>query len=452
MKPDAIMRNLLIVSTTFFPHPHVGSVRVTNWGRMLPDLGWRPTALCRWYGYRATRSLLDAKVSPHVDLRYLDGPFAGRPLIDIPDAAGDEAVVEQDAENRPGARPETWVSRQKRRVASSPLMGVFVPDQTAGAWRRSVGAARREARRLGAEAILTSGPSHAVHLVGRSLARSEGLPWIVDFRDPYLMDPRFRPSGLGRLFWSRHAAFERSLYEEASALLHAIPLHARWASRRYPRHRSKIIALPHPVPSSLSDTPGAPPTDPLPPPEGRRSVRVIGFIRGDEARDLASAVRALVDQGEDLELRLVGRLPESAREVRRILGDRAVITGRVRHDLAKRQIATADLLVSFLTPERARANYGVSSKLFEFAAAGKPVIEINPTVPDRQLLRRLPGVVSLSEPSVGDLTGALRRMLAPESVEAAASSPEWAAFREAFSWTRHAEGLGAALELATRTR
>ena len=71
----------------------------------------------------------------------------------------------------------------------------------------------------------------------------------------------------------------------------------------------------------------------------------------------------------------------------------------------------ADVLVNYLSTERSE-HYLLSSKLFEYLATRCPVIEVNPTVPDRQLLRRLPDVVVLKHPTLEELKEALARVTA----------------------------------------
>src|SRR5262249_27230336 len=36
------------------------------------------------------------------------------------------------------------------------------------------------------DAILTSSPPHMIHLLGRLLQRRHGLPWVADYRDPWI--------------------------------------------------------------------------------------------------------------------------------------------------------------------------------------------------------------------------------------------------------------------------
>ena len=63
----------------------------------------------------------------------------------------------------------------------SPL-GIWLPK----AWA----ACRRAICEHQPDALLTSGPPHLVHLLGRELRNRYGLPWIADFRDPWVAGER----------------------------------------------------------------------------------------------------------------------------------------------------------------------------------------------------------------------------------------------------------------------
>ena len=177
-------------------------------------------------------------------------------------------------------------------------------------------------------------------------------------------------------------------------------------------------------------------------PNGRKSIRVVGFMGEEEVLGLARAVRALVDDGADLELRLIGRVPATIDQIKQVLGERAVATGFVPHAEALQQIAGADVLVSYLSPERS-THLLLSSKLFEFFAAGKPVIEINPTRSDRLFLKSIPGVTVLKQPTQADLSAAVTHALGPDG-----ALPESVRthFREERNWRATAQKLAGWLD------
>ncbi|MCA9289355.1 MAG: glycosyltransferase, partial [Phycisphaerales bacterium] len=402
------MRPLLLVTTTFFPHAGVGSVRASNWARMMPGLGWKPTIACRWYGGTATRALLDEHVSPACDVVYLDGPWAGLTQAQRDEAAqrrGDRGVEIKHN----GAVPRgALVTLAKRAVGRSAMARVaFVPDAAVAFWRSRVGRIGRVGQECGAEALVTSSPPHSVHVVGLDPRRA-AIPWLADFRDPMVMDSRYGPFGAAAVRTRAYRAFEAACLEAADAVTLLNAMHARWMHRRFPLQRDRLRLLEPMCPEDLvaGRVVGEPTGG------GRLGVRVVGSVGNEEAVRLALAVRSLVDREAsplDIELRFVGIPPATRDQIESTLADRVVFTGNLRHDEAKRQIVGADLLVTSLSPHRARS-HGTSTKLYEFVAARRPVVHINPMAPDRHAMRglvRAGALRILDRPADGELREAL---------------------------------------------
>ncbi len=379
----------------FYPAPWVAAVRITQWCRYLPQFGWRPTVLCRHYGQTATRELLDQHVHRDVTVEYFNPP--------------------QSADPPPDPNPAKAKGRPSRQWLQKYLEWASVPDTSIFFWRsaKTRATAMRAVHATQPHAILTTCPPHSNHDIGLWLSRQTDIPWVADFRDPYVIDPRYQLSGIGGMLWPLHRRYEAAIYRHASLTVHAIPVQTRWARLAYPDARQRIKTLTNGCPPQLAE--GR--VDPDRSSNGRRSVRVVGMIADDGAIKLAEAIDSLVAGGEDLELRLVGYPTKVEGQLKATLGDRVIITGLVPHDQALRQIAGADVLICYLDMERAR-NLLLSSKLFEYLATGKPTLVINPTLPDRQLLRRVPFARVLHQPQTKQVADAIRDALQTDDLPA----------------------------------
>src|SRR5699024_6410456 len=79
-----------------------------------------------------------------------------------------------EADTSPAAKAASWIRAN-----------VFVPDARLG-W---IPSARKKALKLIDEyairTVITTGPPHSTHLVGRYIKRQASLKWIADFRDPW---------------------------------------------------------------------------------------------------------------------------------------------------------------------------------------------------------------------------------------------------------------------------
>src|SRR5690606_12105175 len=73
------------------------------------------------------------------------------------------------------------------------------------------------------KAIITTGPPHSLHLIGRNIKRKTGIPWVADFRDPW-SSWEFLDS-LPMLEWirKRHHKLEQTVLKEADAVVTISP-------------------------------------------------------------------------------------------------------------------------------------------------------------------------------------------------------------------------------------
>lgn len=385
------MRKILILAPMFFPDPQVGGIRLTQWARHLPEFGWEPLVLTRHRGFNATPEELAAKLHAAVELQYLGPKFASPQPID------------SAATGRSGV--------SLRGLAMQLLDTISVPDVLVWKWKALAGEAIAIARQTQPELVLSSSPSHSIHVAGRRVATAMGVPWVADFRDPTLIDYRFKPHGIKWLTAPWHRRFDRSIYRDAALCVHAIPIHARWASRRYPFARHKIRVLTNGIPSALLDEEFIRSAATQKNAGSRQvSIRTIGVLQKSAVETIALALKQLIDKGIDAEFRHVGHAPGAASAVPADLQDRIVLRGPVSHDEALREIAGADILLNYLDEERAKVS-GLSSKLFEYLAVGHPIVAVNPTRPDRQLIGRLPWCWCLRDTGPATIAAALEQAI-----------------------------------------
>ncbi len=412
----------LIVATTFYPDPMVGSVRMTQWARHLPSHGWDVMVMCRHYGHQANADDLAANVHPAVTVEYLNK--AMKPI----DPKADR-------------RRTTLAGRLKTNL-SSVASGFLIPDVSAAFWRRTMGRVRDAIERHRPDVIITTSPQESTHLVGLWATRTMGLPWVADFREAFIADPRYRPTGVRQVLWPFLRAFERDIYQEARLVIHQLPIHDRWARLKYPFARSKCREMINGFSPHLCDGTWAGDLTP----SGRKSVRLIGTFGKPEAVDLARAMKVLIERGRDLELRFIGGTPVIYSQVCDILGeDRVVVTGVLKHDMAMRQLLGADVLVNCLDAKR-RTGMIVSTKLIEFIAARRPTIEINPTFSDRMFAKQDPDVQILSDPTIDELAAAVERALGQQI---RSDTPMFLQYYAKYSWPNQVARLASWLnELA----
>lgn len=417
-------RRILIISPTFYPEPLVSGVRVTQWCRHLPEFGWTPMVLCRRYDRTATSDGLAEHVHPKVRLQYYAVPAD----VSIADDSQQADATVIHGGSRRSSRLWTWIRRQDRlrNLASNTIGRLMVPDTGIRFWRQVRQETLAVVDEFKPDVILTSSPPHSIHDLGVWLVgQRPHIPWIADYRDPHLIDIRFSPTGWRRSLWPIHERFRSTVYEHASLVTHAIPVAARWARRQLPAARRKIKILMNGCPIEICDRPIAP----IDSTKSRRRICVMGASKLKHREQLVRATQRLIERGNDVELCLLGPSYPDDDAHRELLGDCFSATGYLPHPEALARLREADALVCAVPP-KTQLCYGLSSKLFEYLAFGRPIVMINPTRPDQQFLKPYRGTRILSHPNEDELADALEW-----SLSAAAYPPigQTEQFRQTYS-------------------
>lgn len=326
------MPDLLLVTYHFPPSAASGAFRMLGFARHLPKFGWRTVVVA----------------PPSMPTEPVDG--------------GLRNSVPADTPIHHAAYPQGWASRPLRRLAPR---AVWLPP----AWFACVGAIKEHKPR----AVLTSGPPHVVHLLGLLVKRRYGLPWLADFRDPWVAGSREAGDPPWRDWWAR--PMEPAVMREADTLIVNAPRAREVLQRAYPEHADKIAVVTNgfdPEDFAVLE-PHAGPHDAL------RIVHTGELYASRDPRPVLDAVQELAaDATRPVQLRIVGRagdlpfdLPTEVRK--RGLEANVVVTGQVPHAESLRELRAADILLILDTPGRTA---GVPAKLYEYLGAGRPILAL----------------------------------------------------------------------------
>lgn len=244
-------------------------------------------------------------------------------------------------------------------------------------------------RRRRFDAILSTAPPLAPHLVALTLHRKHRLPWIADFRDP------LAGNSTRRRKWLNYDAYlERRIFERASlCLANTDALAAQWRTA-HPSLGHKIRVVWN----------GFDPDEPLPAPAphrvGPRTIVHAGALYGE--RRPCGFLRALARLRESgrigaHEWRAVLLGPSEphtysqcmeARELLETCGMLLIDNRVVSREEATAAQAGADVLLLLDMPDR-DASVQVPAKLFEYVRTGAPILAWTPEgSPTMRLLRQ----------------------------------------------------------------
>jgi glycosyltransferase involved in cell wall biosynthesis len=169
---------LLVVSHTFPPLAEVGAIRVSQLCRYLPDWGIEPIVLSAQERSSETQ---DYSRPLPAGLRVLRAPMMSTPLDWYASfkrvfGRGESATAPERAE--PSPRDRGILRRNFKALLQ-------IPDAHWGWYRPALRMGRQLLRQEKIDAIYSSGPPWTSHLVARQLKREFGIPWLIDFRDPW---------------------------------------------------------------------------------------------------------------------------------------------------------------------------------------------------------------------------------------------------------------------------
>jgi len=411
-----------MVANPFPPLASGGNARQVRFARFLPEYGWDVTVLTvRAQGPAPVPEGLrvECAAAPGPDGLYRTARRAARGIrrAAARRSAPQEAVVSGDqvppvesaaeadtadrspsgraaatSETGAGGPPRGVQRRSSRRGAVNDWL--FVPDEWAGWIGPAVMLGRRLLRSERYDAIMSSFPRPSTELVASILARESGLPWLADYRDPWATRHlRHYPTPLHRR--AHYALEEWALHPAAAVTATAEPIAAS-LRRRFPPLADRVTVLPN----------GYDPIDDLSSPadlgEGFWLVhtgRLYG--RSEQLRRVLQAFAALPPE---VKLLFVG---VEGGEIRRQaadlgVGERVRTLPFVPHHtaLAYQRAADGLVLITGNAPE------ALSSKVFEYLAAGRPIFAY---IPGRSaaadLLEECGGAViaAQSEPPDGPL-------------------------------------------------
>ncbi|MEX0594453.1 MAG: glycosyltransferase family 4 protein [Balneolaceae bacterium] len=266
-------------------------------------------------------------------------------------------------------------------VGSWVRANLLIPDARAG-W---VVTATRRALKLvedqNIDTILTSGPPHSVHFIGKWVSQRTGIRWIADFRDPWSQVYYNQLLPRTQMAEQIDESLERRILQEASEVIVVSDRQAE----HFRKHCERGYRV---IPNGFdpADFPDPRPT-PDPPKEGRYCMRHIGTV--GEAAIPHSLLRLLAKTPElPVDLEFMGDLHNDLqKEVTALeLGERVTLSGYRPHREAVDAMCRSQLLLLIL-PAVPEMEHHIPGKLFEYLGTGRPILMLGP--PEGESARRI---------------------------------------------------------------
>jgi glycosyltransferase involved in cell wall biosynthesis len=365
------MRRVLLFAYFYPPLAGGGVHRVLSFTRHLPAHGWMCTVVCAGEGDYWVRdeSLLAAVPDETEVLRVRGG-------------SGLSAWLRVKRDDASGARSGR---------AFTPLRALadwcLLPDSYAGWAKRARATVEERIARGGIDVLLSSSPPDSVHLAAADVAQRTGVPWVADFRDPWIgLQFRKPPTP-----W--HAAAQRAMearvLSSASLVLAASRTHADALGARPDARPRALLHLPNgfePVPAVA----------PVPAGDHFRVVFTGSLSLMDDLGTLIEAVAALLERDPGaravLRVELLGPYDREWEGRAHARGLEGVLhfAGARPHAEARLAQRSADLLLLW-RPHGEGYRTMVPGKLYEYMASGRPVLALLPAGDEAAVLVRRAG-------------------------------------------------------------
>ena len=111
------------------------------------------------------------------------------------------------------------ITKRKQSVLEKVLLWIrgnfFIPDARIGWVKPSINFLRNFIADHHVEAIITSGPPHSLHLIGKSLKEETGIKWVADFRDPWTTIHYHKSLRLTKRAQKKHKTLESEVLTKA---------------------------------------------------------------------------------------------------------------------------------------------------------------------------------------------------------------------------------------------
>lgn len=223
------------------------------------------------------------------------------------------------------------------------------------------------------QAIITTGPPHSIHLIGRGLKRKTGVLWLADFRDPWSQWEFLDKLPMQSIVRKRHSNLEKTVLKEADIITTISPTFQRDLKKIVNREVELLTNGfdPSDIPSGFKPVKKKP-----------RQLNLVysGII--DSIRNPMPLLKAMKEEfkprQEKVSFTFVGRVSDSVQEqvaADSWLKEHVHMAGYVSHEEVFGFYEKADALVLILTNTK-NAQGNIPGKLFEYLATGIPVIAL----------------------------------------------------------------------------
>lgn len=247
-------------------------------------------------------------------------------------------------------------------------MNLFIPDSRVGWYFPAVKTGTEYLQKENIDAIVSVGPPHTAHLIGKKLSSRFSIPHIPVFIDPWVDISYYRNFKRSRLTLQIDNHLEKSVLQKAASVIFVTETMKKDYESKYPfiTEKSNVLYW------GFSKEDFCLPPAPLPKEGGEEVILHAGNIFDyQNPKKFWARIKSEIDQGRKIKLVFIGTVsPEIKHSITDAgLGPFTEYKGFLPYREMLGEIMKANYLLVCATEPR-----HVPGKLFEYLRAGKPII------------------------------------------------------------------------------
>ena len=373
------MKKALIITYYFPPRGGVAVIRVQKFVKYLREFGWEPIVLTVRHNHVAFRDdrLLE-ELPSDLTIYHTPQPWVQK-LIRYSQNKGQSRHSEQNSKNvKSSNRLRNGIYLFLRRIKNRVNEIVFLYDDYMG-WRpivlRSV---KQILKDHNIDLIFTSSRPYSINVIGNTLQKKTGLPWIADFRDPWIQDKRYfnPPTPIHRLAAERE---EKKTVIRAAKIISVSEPMTTYFKRQYSfLPDNKFLTIPNGFDGDHFQEVNKKNPDP-----DKFVITYAGsFYLHQTPIWFYQAVRQFLEENsktrDHLRIRLVGKSQKDYEAYPYDIGIGDVIetVGFVPNDQVFHHLLNSDVLLLVLFSDPKEYDFVFSGKFFEYLPAKRPILAL----------------------------------------------------------------------------
>ena len=279
------------------------------------------------------------------------------------------------ASNQSGVSP-TLYSKFKKLLGSFVRGNFFIPDPRVLWVSPSVKFLSEYLSKYKIDAIVSTGPPNSMHLIALGIKEKFNIPWLADFRDPWMEVLKFHDFNISALAMKRHEQLFERVLKNADSIVTAHPS----VKEKF----SKQTTAPVTAITNGYDEEDLQQTAPANTNASKFNIVFVGILY--DALNSTTFWEAIAELNKEntlfsdkLHLIFTGKVKEAAMRDLESFGllRQSEFTGYVNHNIAISYEKAADILLLF-TPDGEEFKYIIPGKLFEYLGVQKPVLCVAP--------------------------------------------------------------------------